>query len=483
MEYRTSTVLQPHTQFCPLPHCKPPFLEGFRRGFLLVSPVKPLINRQESNYLGMVDSIDKKGSARTNTSQILQENPFFTDGGSWDTPYGHFFLKWYSDSLVEHGNRMLSIARRVFGDILRNKSEKATSGPKPNMLKNIQSWVSKGEVAFPKPSSPASFTDVCLNSSSTTMSRRTGSSQSFRQSTSPGSLSTTMPSTQSMDMLDIVALVGETGDAMQDESDMSCQEKLNCSPRPLRIGSAVIHDPMRCTVAVDQDGSSSPSSGSDLINFISAEGPKGMERDSLVQEKMHPQRQWGFFRRIVGFWGGRTHDRPEIDLRIKIAGVHWWYLSRSHGAELTAGYFNTDKKCGYQGVVDLCAKHNANLTLTCVEMCDAQHPSEAKCSPEGLLRQIWVAALRSGIELSGENALPLFKQGGPGGNVAAFDRIVHHARNYPDVVGMRPASNWKQQEAVNQPVMASFTFLRLGEEILCPQNQGLWMRFMHEMQS
>lgn len=376
------------------------------------------------------------------------------------------------------------MARRVFGDVLHNKSDKTTSAPRSgNMLRNIQSWVSKGEVVFPKPSSPSSFTDVCLNSSSTTMSRRTGSSQSFRQSTSPGSMSTAMPSTQSMDMLDVVALLGDRGDAMQDENDTSCPEKFNWSPRILRIGNPVIHDPMRCTVVVDQDGGSSPSSGSDLISFSNTDGAKGAEVDTLGQERVHPPNQWGFFRQIVGVLGGRTHDRPGIDLRIKIAGVHWWYLSRSHGAELTAGYYNTDKQCGYQGVVELCAKHNASLTLTCVEMCDAQHPLEARCSPQGLLRQIWVAAIRNGVELSGENALPLFKQGGPGGNVAAFDRIVHHARNYPDVVGVRPASNWKEQRVVHRPVMTSFTFLRLGEEILCPQNQGLWMRFMHEMQS
>lgn len=33
-------------------------------------------------------------------------------------------------------------------------------------------------------------------------------------------------------------------------------------------------------------------------------------------------------------------------------------------------------------------RHGASLTLTCVEMCDAQHPPEALCGPEGLLRQV-----------------------------------------------------------------------------------------------
>ena len=36
----------------------------------------------------------------------------------------------------------------------------------------------------------------------------------------------------------------------------------------------------------------------------------------------------------------------------------------------------------------VCVEHGCALTLTCVEMCDAQHPTEALCGPEGLLRQV-----------------------------------------------------------------------------------------------
>lgn len=36
----------------------------------------------------------------------------------------------------------------------------------------------------------------------------------------------------------------------------------------------------------------------------------------------------------------------------------------------------------------LLQRHGVGLTLTCVEMCDAQHPPEALCGPEGLLRQV-----------------------------------------------------------------------------------------------
>lgn len=43
------------------------------------------------------------------------ETGFFRyDGGSWDTDYGLFFLSWYSGELVQHGDRMLEMTKRVF---------------------------------------------------------------------------------------------------------------------------------------------------------------------------------------------------------------------------------------------------------------------------------------------------------------------------------------------------------------------------------
>ena len=80
-----------------------------------------------------------------------------------------------------------------------------------------------------------------------------------------------------------------------------------------------------------------------------------------------------------------------MEVSLKIAGVHW-YNSRSHAAEMTAGYYNTEAHDGYAGILELCAQHGMVATLTCVEMCDAQHPPEALCGPEGLLRQVTAVA-------------------------------------------------------------------------------------------
>lgn len=49
--------------------------------------------------------------------QIPTTNAFFKDnGGSWESPYGDFFLSWYSNQLINHGDRLLSMASSVFED-------------------------------------------------------------------------------------------------------------------------------------------------------------------------------------------------------------------------------------------------------------------------------------------------------------------------------------------------------------------------------
>ncbi|KIY95822.1 hypothetical protein MNEG_12141, partial [Monoraphidium neglectum] len=126
----------------------------------------------------------------------------------------------------------------------------------------------------------------------------------------------------------------------------------------------------------------------------------------------------------------RACGRPEgLVLTVKVAGVHWWYNSTSHASELTAGYYNTTSRDGYTPLLEMCARHGANVTLTCVEMCDAQHPRHAQCGPEGLLRQIRANAAGLGVCLSGENALRIFLVGG-GIDATALDRIVDNTRSW-----------------------------------------------------
>lgn len=58
----------------------------------------------------------------------LVENPentdFFRNNGSWNTPYGKFFLEWYSSMLLLHGERICQEARSIFRNFEVNLSAK-----------------------------------------------------------------------------------------------------------------------------------------------------------------------------------------------------------------------------------------------------------------------------------------------------------------------------------------------------------------------
>jgi beta-amylase len=50
-------------------------------------------------------------------SQPPQNVPFFSDGyDNWNSDYGKFFLSWYSNHLIAHGERILSKATSIFVD-------------------------------------------------------------------------------------------------------------------------------------------------------------------------------------------------------------------------------------------------------------------------------------------------------------------------------------------------------------------------------
>lgn len=74
---------------------------------------------------------------------------------------------------------------------------------------------------------------------------------------------------------------------------------------------------------------------------------------------------------------------PACQLGAKLAGVHWWFKSRAHAAELTAGYYNTRERNGYSPLMDVLKKYHTHLSFTCVEMRDCEHPPEGRCSPQG----------------------------------------------------------------------------------------------------
>ncbi|GJN09124.1 hypothetical protein PR202_ga27102 [Eleusine coracana subsp. coracana] len=131
-------------------------------------------------------------------------------------------------------------------------------------------------------------------------------------------------------------------------------------------------------------------------------------------------------------------------------GIHWHYGTRSHAAELTAGYYNTRHHDGYLPIARMLGRHGAVLNFTCVEMRDHEQPQDAQCRPEALVQQVAAAARDAGVGLAGENALPRYDE-------TAHDQVVATAA-----------------EKAQEERMVAFTYLRMGPDLFQPDN---WRRF------
>lgn len=150
----------------------------------------------------------------------------------------------------------------------------------------------------------------------------------------------------------------------------------------------------------------------------------------------------------------------------KVAGIHWHYGTRSHAAELTAGYYNTRTRDGYSPIAQMFAKYGVTLNFTCIEMRDFEQPSHALCSPEGLVRQVALATRKAGISMAGENALPRFDN-------SAHEQIVRKSRLL---------MNEKGDCQEEYEPMSAFTFLRMCESLFHSENWRLFVPFVRHME-
>ncbi|XP_074329068.1 beta-amylase 3, chloroplastic-like [Apium graveolens] len=144
-------------------------------------------------------------------------------------------------------------------------------------------------------------------------------------------------------------------------------------------------------------------------------------------------------------------------LSAKIAGIHWHYTTRSHAAELTAGYYNTRNHDGYLPLARMLSNHGVVLNFTCMEMRDREQPEHANCSPEGLIRQVKMATKSAGTELAGENALERYDGG-------AFAQVLATSRS----------------DSGN--ALSAFTYLRLNKSLFEANNWRHLVEFVKSMQ-
>ncbi|CAL9153650.1 unnamed protein product [Musa hybrid cultivar] len=140
----------------------------------------------------------------------------------------------------------------------------------------------------------------------------------------------------------------------------------------------------------------------------------------------------------------------------KVAGIHWHYRTRSHAAELTAGYYNTRFHDGYLPVAKMMATRGVVLNFTCMEMRDEQQPGHANCSPELIVRQVKQAAKAAGAELAGENALERYDE-------KAYSQVLATSRA-DDSIGL-----------------SAFTYLRMNKRLFEGENWRHFVSFVKNM--
>jgi beta-amylase len=154
----------------------------------------------------------------------------------------------------------------------------------------------------------------------------------------------------------------------------------------------------------------------------------------------------------------------------KVAGIHWHYGSRSHPAELTAGYYNTRFRDGYLPIASMFGRHGVVLNFTCIEMKDYEQPSEARCSPESLIKQVVRAARKADVPVAGENALMRFDEGAYK-QVVGNSRLVFYDDEDDDDDDLR-----KEYEP-----MCAFTFLRMSQSLFQGDNWRQFVAFVRLM--
>nr|XP_016469211.1 PREDICTED: beta-amylase 7-like isoform X3 [Nicotiana tabacum] len=146
----------------------------------------------------------------------------------------------------------------------------------------------------------------------------------------------------------------------------------------------------------------------------------------------------------------------------KLSGIHWWYKTSSHAAELTAGFYNPSNRDGYVAIAAMLKKHGAALNFKCAEMSMLEQAvdfSEALGDPEGLAWQVLNAAWDVSLPVCSENALLCHDRGG-------YNCLLEKAKLLNDPDGKH---------------IFAFTYLRLGPLLIDGQNFMEFERFVKRM--
>ncbi|XP_076893313.1 beta-amylase 7-like isoform X1 [Bidens hawaiensis] len=146
----------------------------------------------------------------------------------------------------------------------------------------------------------------------------------------------------------------------------------------------------------------------------------------------------------------------------KVPGIHWWYKTASHAAELTAGFYNPSNRDGYAPVMETLKKHGVALNFTLAQMGISDphmDSSEAFEDPDGLAWQVMNAAWDCCIPITRQNSAPCLDK-------VSYNHVLEKAKPLNDPDGRH---------------YSAFTYHRLGPLLMEPHNIMEFERFVKRM--
>lgn len=138
----------------------------------------------------------------------------------------------------------------------------------------------------------------------------------------------------------------------------------------------------------------------------------------------------------------------------KVPLVHSWYKTRAHPSELTAGFYNTENRDGYEAVAGMFARNSCKMIIPGMDLSDEHQPQGSLSSPELLLAQIRKACRKYGVDVSGQNSL--------------VSKAPHHFEQM-------------RENLLGANEIGMFTYQRMGAEFFSPEHFPAFTKFVRSL--
>nr|XP_043627456.1 inactive beta-amylase 9 [Erigeron canadensis] len=158
--------------------------------------------------------------------------------------------------------------------------------------------------------------------------------------------------------------------------------------------------------------------------------------------------------RMLSLVASSFSDHTTVMVSGKLPLVHSWYRSRSHPAEVTAGFYNTINRNGYEEIAKIFHKNSCRMILPGIDLLDEQQPKESFSSPERLFADIRDSCRNRGVEICGQNMHVA-------GTVKSFEQIK---------------KNLACENGINL-----FLYQRMGGDFFSPKNFPLFSSFVRKL--